>query len=672
MKPQIMGFDLRVVNIPDELKSLPQWVHWKRVERNGEGTKLPYNPKTGNLADSTNPETWGTIQEALIATEIYGSNGVGFVFSAHDPYCGIDLDSCRDPETGAIEPEARRYIGQFNSYTEITPSGKGFHIIVKGSLPPGRRRKGKIEHYDRARYFTFTGNVLNGSSAIADRQAELEAFHEEIFGAQEESGAAGSHAPMPVKPLDLDDETLIERAKGADDGGKFSKLWAGDWAEYPSRSEADQALCNKLAFWTERDRERMNRLFRRSGLYRKKWDRSGYSGATLNRAISLCSEVYKPPKAKPEPCNGECPPTEWPAEYSEAPPPNEGPCAPKKLASMPDSQKEPHSLEDAILKDIDLMGLSIPEKQSFLSPWLNESSIVSIVGWRGVGKSLFTLGCVDAITKARPFGPWTCGDPVNCLIVDGEMAVQDCKKRISDLGTAGRKSTLLYYADSYAYILGQRKASLLDFKWRKWLAEYMLQHNIRLWVCDNVASFTGGIDENSKAEWDPINQWFLQLRFAGITTMLVHHEGKMGTQRGTSAREDNLDVCISLKKPPDYTADQGARFIVNFTKSRIPLDQLPLIANHEFQLSRMAGDVYGWIWSNARTKDRKTILCLIDEGIQQNDIAKQLDVTPSWVSKIKNRAIMEGSLTKSGKLTQKGFSLIYSDKSNNCAEMEND
>ncbi len=323
---------------------------------------------------------------------------------------------------------------------------------------------------------------------------------------------------------------------------------------------------------------------------------------------------------------------------------------------------EPFCFEDAILTDSQLASLAIPEKQSYLAPWLNESSIVSIVGWRGVGKSLFALGAVDAITKQQSFGPWECGEAVNCLIVDGEMAAQDSRRRMLDLGTAGRKSELIYYIDSYAYALGLRRASLLNAKWRAALTETMLKHNTKVWVCDNAASLSPGIDENSKADWDPINQWMLKLRFAGITTILVHHEGKVGTQRGTSAREDNLDVCISLKRPADYSADQGARFVVNFTKSRIPLDQLPLIADHEFRFCRMAGDVYGWTWGNARQNGKKTILRLIDEGVPQNDIATQLAVTESWISKVKSAAVKNGHLTKSGKLTQFGFASVYSEE----------
>jgi hypothetical protein len=328
--------DPRLSNIPAELKDRPQWVIWQLAQRDGKATKLPYNPKTGELADSTKASTWGTIQEALIGTEKYSADGIGFVFSEGDPYTGIDLDSCRDPDTGEVEPWAQEIIDRFESYTEITPSGRGFHVIIEGTLPPGARRKPKIECYDRARYFTVTGNVLNGSCAIAERQAELEAFHKDVFRSQETTTL--NHSRAPVEPLDMDDGELVELARSADDGGKFSTLWAGDWAGagYPSQSEADQALCNKLAFWTGRDRERMSRLFRQSGLYRKKWDRADYSGKTLDHAIELCKEVYKPPRPKSESGNGECPSIQWSEEYSAAP--SNRTAEPLVTASHPEKQ----------------------------------------------------------------------------------------------------------------------------------------------------------------------------------------------------------------------------------------------------------------------------------------------------------------------------------------------
>jgi hypothetical protein len=157
------------------------------------------------------------------------------------------------------------------------------------------------------------------TAAIEHRQAELDQFYLEVFGAQDGKKASGKPCPMPLEPLDLADEELVSLALKADDGGKFSKLWAGDYTGYPSQSEADLALCCKLAFWCGRDRDRMDRLFRQSKLYRKKWDRLDYSSDTLDMAIKLCDEVYKPPRSKSGPSNGVCPPTQWREGYLQGP-----------------------------------------------------------------------------------------------------------------------------------------------------------------------------------------------------------------------------------------------------------------------------------------------------------------------------------------------------------------
>lgn len=97
--------------------------------------------------------------------ETYGLDGIGFMFSVSDPYTGIDLDKCLNAETGELEPWAQRCVDLFNSYTEITPSGKGLHIIIRGKLPGKGRKKGKFEVYDRGRFFTFTGNVFDGNDS---------------------------------------------------------------------------------------------------------------------------------------------------------------------------------------------------------------------------------------------------------------------------------------------------------------------------------------------------------------------------------------------------------------------------------------------------------------------------------------------------------------------------
>ena len=157
-----------VENIPPELKSKSQWVVWgPRQDAKGIIVeKTPINPRTGCNADPIARSTWGTFEQALLAVEkIKDVRGIGFVFSKQDPYCGIDLDSCRDPQSGEVSLFAQAIVDRMKSYTEISPSGKGLHIIIKGKKPGGRCKKGLIEIYDQDRYFTITGNVLARESA---------------------------------------------------------------------------------------------------------------------------------------------------------------------------------------------------------------------------------------------------------------------------------------------------------------------------------------------------------------------------------------------------------------------------------------------------------------------------------------------------------------------------
>ena len=153
---------LQIDAIPAELRQLLQWVTWRYEQRDParKPTKIPKNPRTGANASTTDPATWSTCAEAVTACSRFGHDGVGFVFAAGDPYFGVDLDRCRDAETGHIAPWAQTIVRRLDTYTEVTPSGTGLHIIGKGTLPPGQRRTGSIEMYDQKRFFTVTGQAL--------------------------------------------------------------------------------------------------------------------------------------------------------------------------------------------------------------------------------------------------------------------------------------------------------------------------------------------------------------------------------------------------------------------------------------------------------------------------------------------------------------------------------
>src|SRR5437773_1534793 len=110
-----------------ELQAYPQWVVWRYELINSQQKKPLYSPHTHRRASSINPRTWATYAEAQIALNNNRSShpyeGLGFVFSRDDPFCGIDLDHCRDPNTGIVEAWAQKIINIFSSYTEISPSG---------------------------------------------------------------------------------------------------------------------------------------------------------------------------------------------------------------------------------------------------------------------------------------------------------------------------------------------------------------------------------------------------------------------------------------------------------------------------------------------------------------------------------------------------------------------
>ena len=298
--------------LPEQLRERDQWVCWREESRDGKPTKIPVTPGSGEFASSTDPTTWASVGTALEYADSREADGVGFVFTDDDPIVGVDLDDCRDPETGDVDDVAQDIIERLDSYTEISPSGTGFHVLIEGKLPDGRNRRGSIELYDTARFFTVTSDHLEETPGrVARRQDALEAIHREYVqdtdtGAKSESENHGttneqiSTNTVVEIDVDLEDEELLEKARNASNGSKFERLWNGNTVGYESQSEADMALCCLLAFWTGGDHTRVDRLFRQSGLLREKWDDvhygdgSTYGEKTIDRAIANTSEFYDP------------------------------------------------------------------------------------------------------------------------------------------------------------------------------------------------------------------------------------------------------------------------------------------------------------------------------------------------------------------------------------------
>ena len=289
-------------NIPFELKVLSQWVMWRYELRKDKWTKPPYQPD-GTLASTTDPATWSSFDAVRAAYDIGEFDGIGFVLTANDPYTAFDFDHCLNESFEIVVPRVTDYVRRAGSYTEGTPSGTGLRILTRATLPPGGRKKGDFEVYKTKRYVTITGACFPAGARpieIADRQAEVEAIHAEIFAeriAKRAAAEAGARANRTARTNNLDDDALLDKARRSKNGDRFSALYdRGDWKTlgFPSPSEADLALCSMLAFWCGADKARVDQLFRASGLNRPKWEgRTDYRERTLEAAIATCTETYE-------------------------------------------------------------------------------------------------------------------------------------------------------------------------------------------------------------------------------------------------------------------------------------------------------------------------------------------------------------------------------------------
>lgn len=320
--------------IPAELRARNQWVACKMVpdyDNNGKlkpkSRKVPMDVKTERGAQANNPRTWSFIDDVMTfidewagydhthvdgtGAEITGtvSEHPGFMFHSDDPFCGIDLDDCRNPDTGEVAPWAREIIEHFNSYTELSQSGTGFHILITGQKPAGSRsRKGGIECYDRDRYFICTGEVIHGIDTIEARQVELESFLEKHLSKK----APPKNGPLNGKSFShVDDQkirdlaqTVLDRALRSKNRAIIQALLNGKNAGQSSDSEADLVLCNHLVFFCgyasdDEVHQVVDQIFRGSKRMRDKWDTvhrpadsATYGQMTIEKAVGGTPKRY--------------------------------------------------------------------------------------------------------------------------------------------------------------------------------------------------------------------------------------------------------------------------------------------------------------------------------------------------------------------------------------------
>lgn len=290
------------VNIPDALKRNASFCVWKMEKRSGRPTKVPYNPKTGNMAKTNDPSTFADFNTAMKSYAIGGWDGIGYRVS--EGIGAIDIDHCIR-EDGSLNDVAASILGIFSTaYFEKSPSGTGLRGFFK--LSPDfaydktvyyiNNRKHGLEVYlpgTTNRFVTVTGDMFRGGTVTQDDKALQTAL--DTFMKRNSRVSSKTVEPCSY----LDDNGVIAHASASESGDKFKALYAGNWEEgYDSQSDADMALVSILAFWCGNVEEQIDRIFRTSGLMRDKWDRhtgdSTYGQITIRNAVSTNSEIYTP------------------------------------------------------------------------------------------------------------------------------------------------------------------------------------------------------------------------------------------------------------------------------------------------------------------------------------------------------------------------------------------
>lgn len=279
----------------------------------------------------------------------------------------------------------------------------------------------------------------------------------------------------------------------------------------------------------------------------------------------------------------------------------------------------------------DFLAAEFPPREPLIEPILTRKSIGMIYGWRGIGKTHLQLHLAICAITGAPFFRYPVPHPFNVLLIDGEMPAAALQERIAQqlaivgMDPSGELRVL-------SYDLQEKGLPNLADPEQQHLFDPFLD-GMDLIIADNLATLARGGKENDADSWQHVQAWALRQRAAGRSVLFIHHAGKGGMQRGTSAKEDVLDLVVQLKTPSDHEPDQGARFEVHFQKNRGFFGQ----DAEPFECHLIDGERWDWINFADSIERQIEVLREMDPKISQSEIAREIGCHRSSVGRAMKR-----------------------------------
>jgi hypothetical protein len=530
-----------------ELQQFKQWVNWINdpLAKNlpeGEQWKEHKSPVQANEsgevvapAKSNTPSTWSSYDAVFAAAAKNPKLGIGFVLA--NGVCGQDFDHVID--SGVTEPWVLAEISKLNTYTEISPSGTGYHCLGKANLPGGKNPDhNRVETYDSGRYFTFTGNHVPGTPEfINENQAAASSFYTRIadldLGRPKPTKKDKNGTIVSCTNFDLFTDALRNHS------GSVESLINDDTVQIEVGEGGRHGFLTRAIgyLWDgKRTKDELNTL---GSSIAERFCCSGGREITANEIgdlVSYCMERDPNQSQKESPLQAQK----------------------KRLIGVPWFT----SVDDFLVEKISPKRSLITDMAG--NPILTSSMLAELYAFRGVGKSLFLLAFIHLLIFGGEFLGYKSTGGFKVLLCDGELPPQDLQDRLQEL--VGVSHGLFTMMDT-SHLPGHVFPSMSDPDYQQEFIRQVDELKPDVVIFDTLTACFK-FDTNDTDKWMVVNQFFTDLRNKEYCMVLSHHAGKNGTQRGRTDGDDDLDLVLKLDMPSGHEPGMGLEFVVTYEKYR--------------------------------------------------------------------------------------------------------